>query len=104
MKSLFLSLLAAVSVLVQNLTQYVVHNNCPSDINLYIAGSYDSYLRQGQSTAKFLGPNAGFFYTDANGGAQDGSATRAGFFLEVCLRRSYNSQLLKSQSLDITIS
>ncbi|KAF7791069.1 hypothetical protein EIP86_002030 [Pleurotus ostreatoroseus] len=64
MKSLFLSLLATVSVLGQNLTHY------------------DSYLRQGQSTTKFLGPNAGFFYTDANGGAQDGSATRAGFFLE----------------------
>lgn len=90
MKSLLVLLLVALATLGQNLTQYVVHNSCPSDINLYIAGNYDSYLRQGQSVTRFLGPNAGFFYTDANGGAQDGSATRVGFFLEVRLTKIHH--------------
>ncbi|TFK37402.1 G-X-X-X-Q-X-W domain-containing protein [Crucibulum laeve] len=64
-------------------TQYVVHNLCPQPINLYIGGNYDSVLPTGGSVTRFMGPNAGFFYTNANGGAQGGGGmTRAGFALD----------------------
>ena len=55
-------------------------NKCPTSINLYIAGNLDSTLATGASVVKSLGIDAGFFYTDANGGSASGAATRAGFY------------------------
>ncbi|KAF9048752.1 G-X-X-X-Q-X-W domain-containing protein [Panaeolus papilionaceus] len=49
--------------------QYFVRNNCPSNINLYIAGTFDSNIARGATVTKTLSDNAGFFYTDANGGS-----------------------------------
>ena len=60
--------------------QYTVVNKCPTSINLYIAGNLDSTLATGASVTKSLGIDAGFFYTDANGGSASGAATRAGFY------------------------
>ncbi|KAF8999269.1 ricin B lectin domain-containing protein [Cyathus striatus] len=70
-------LLAAVT---QALTEYRIHNACPTPVNLFIAGNFDSVIGTGGSITKSLSPGAGFFYTDAHGGFQNGSATRAGFF------------------------
>ncbi|KAJ3556356.1 hypothetical protein NM688_g2074 [Phlebia brevispora] len=81
--SLILPLLTAAGAFGQNRTyQYVVHNDCPTTVNLIIAGKYDSVLFPGASVTKTLGPDAGFFYTDGNGGSTTGEATRAGFYLE----------------------
>ena len=60
--------------------QYTVVNKCPTSINLYIAGKLDRNLATGASVTKSLGIDAGFFYTDANGGSTNGAATRAGFY------------------------
>jgi hypothetical protein len=60
--------------------KYTVVNKCPTSIKLYIAGSLDSTLATGASITKSLGIDAGFFYTDANGGNANGAATRAGFY------------------------
>ena len=76
-------LLVASAVLAQNTTTYVVHNNCPAPVNLYIAGELQGTIPWGGSITKQLGVDAGFFYTDANGGSKNGSATKAGFFGEV---------------------
>jgi hypothetical protein len=66
------------------LTQYIIYNQCPASINLYIAGQNEGAIAQGGNTTKFLPANAGFFYTDANGGQANGERTvRAGFFGEV---------------------
>ncbi|EAU82201.2 G-X-X-X-Q-X-W domain-containing protein [Coprinopsis cinerea okayama7 len=65
------------------LTQYIVENQCPSAINLFIAGQLDSSIPSQGNTTKFLPANAGFFYTDANGGNSNGLRTlRAGFYGE----------------------
>ncbi|TFK37401.1 G-X-X-X-Q-X-W domain-containing protein [Crucibulum laeve] len=82
MLALLLSLCVAATVYAQTLTQYIVHNDCPTSISLYIGGNLDSTIASGGNTTKFLGPTAGFFYTTANGGNVNGAATRAGFFLE----------------------
>ncbi|TEB19586.1 hypothetical protein FA13DRAFT_1758099 [Coprinellus micaceus] len=54
---------------------YRAHNNCPTTIELFIAGHH----RKDR-----LGTAAGFFYTNANGGVTNGNvlAARAGFFFE----------------------
>ncbi|KAF5336494.1 hypothetical protein D9611_006744 [Ephemerocybe angulata] len=60
-------------------SQFVIHNSCPSAINLYIGGQLDSRIPTGGSVTKFSAP--GFFYTDANGGNANGAGTlRAGFY------------------------
>ena len=75
-----LSALLVFAVAVSAQRHYTVVNNCPSAIDLYIGDAKDSTLAKGASTSKVLGYDAGFFYTTANGGKTDGSATRAGFF------------------------
>ncbi|KAH6867249.1 G-X-X-X-Q-X-W domain-containing protein [Coprinopsis sp. MPI-PUGE-AT-0042] len=50
------------------LTQYIIYNQCPASINLYIGGQNEGVIPQGGNTTRFLSANAGFFYTDANGG------------------------------------
>jgi hypothetical protein len=67
----------------QNTRQYTVHNKCPMPIKLYIGGVKDSTIPTNGNVVKILGPNPGFFYTDAN---HDGAVsptgegtTRAGF-------------------------
>ena len=67
-----------------NTRQYIVFNKCPAPINLYIAGVLDSVIAAGSNVTKFLSTGAGFFYTDANGGAPNASGTlRAGFLGDV---------------------
>ena len=67
-----------------NTRQYIVFNKCPTSINLYIAGVLDSAIAAGGNVTKFLSTGAGFFYTDANGGASDATGTlRAGFLGDV---------------------
>ncbi|KAF8962504.1 G-X-X-X-Q-X-W domain-containing protein [Flammula alnicola] len=77
-------LLASPLTLRQTTRQYIIYNKCPTAVNLYIGGVLDSSIPQGGNVTKFLGLNAGFFYTDANGG--DGptavGTTRAGFYEE----------------------
>ncbi|KAF8157235.1 ricin B lectin domain-containing protein [Crassisporium funariophilum] len=70
----------AIDVSAQGSRQYTVINNCPISVNLLIGGNLDSILAQGASTTKTLGINAGFFYSDANGGNANGAGTRAGFY------------------------
>jgi hypothetical protein len=61
-------------------SQYIIYNECPDSIDLYIAGSNEGSIVQGGNVTKFLPALAGFFYTDANGGQADGFRTvRAGF-------------------------
>ncbi|KAF8970080.1 G-X-X-X-Q-X-W domain-containing protein [Flammula alnicola] len=61
--------------------QYTVINKCPSDVNLFIAGALDSSIPAGGSVTRTLPVDAGFFYTDANGGdGNSAGTTRAGFF------------------------
>lgn len=69
------------SVLAQGSRSYTVINRCPAPINVYIGGSLDTpNLASGGMITRTLGVNAGFFYTDANGGSVDGKATRVGFY------------------------
>ncbi|KAF8157229.1 ricin B lectin domain-containing protein [Crassisporium funariophilum] len=64
----------------QTTRQYIVRNQCPTSINLYIAGVLDSVVPSQGTTTKFLGLGAGFFYSDVNGGNANGAGTtRAGF-------------------------
>jgi hypothetical protein len=66
--------------------QYIISNQCPASINLYIGGQFDAILATGGNTTKFLAETAGLFYTDANGGNVTGSGTlRAGFYGSVSL-------------------
>ncbi|KAF9529142.1 ricin B lectin domain-containing protein [Crepidotus variabilis] len=60
--------------------QYTVVNECPSNIDLYIGGNWDSTLNPGSSVTRYLGVDAGFFYTTTNGGSTNGHSTRAGFY------------------------
>ncbi|KAF8810387.1 hypothetical protein BYT27DRAFT_7186611 [Phlegmacium glaucopus] len=59
---------------------YTVTNKCPTSVNLFIGGVFDSTLATGASTVKNLGVDAGFFYSDANGGSATAAGTKAGFF------------------------
>lgn len=60
---------------------YNITNNCPSAINLYVNGVFDSVMpKDGQITKIFDNAQAESFYTDANGGsANDVGSTTAGF-------------------------
>ncbi|KAF8966640.1 G-X-X-X-Q-X-W domain-containing protein [Flammula alnicola] len=62
---------------------YVVHNECPGQINLFIGGELETILPAGDALTKVANVDAGFWYTDANGGRYDGTGTtRAGFWLD----------------------
>jgi hypothetical protein len=63
---------------------FIIQNQCPSQINLYINGEYQGPLsRGGQTERDFDSHFSGFIYTDANGGNQNGlGTTRAGFYGE----------------------
>ncbi|KAJ3512324.1 hypothetical protein NLJ89_g3579 [Agrocybe chaxingu] len=64
-----------------NTRQYIIHNQCPSAVNLYIAGNLEGSIPSRGETTRFLPLGAGFFYTDANGGNANGIGTsRAGFY------------------------
>ncbi|TEB34140.1 G-X-X-X-Q-X-W domain-containing protein [Coprinellus micaceus] len=79
------SLLALVTLASAQGPTYRVHNNCPTTIELFIAGQSQGSLTKGAVTVKTgLGTAAGFFYTNANGGVTNGNvlAARAGFFFE----------------------
>ncbi|KAF8914421.1 ricin B lectin domain-containing protein [Gymnopilus junonius] len=75
-----LSALLVFAVAANAQRNYTVVNNCPAPVDLYIGSAKDSTLAKGANTTKVLGNDAGFFYTTANGGKLDGSATRAGFY------------------------
>lgn len=64
--------------------QYVVTNRCPTAVNLYIGGAFDSNIPLGGSVTKTLGTDAGFFYTDANLGSPTAEGTAKAGFLDVC--------------------
>ncbi|KAF9473923.1 hypothetical protein BDN70DRAFT_885382 [Pholiota conissans] len=66
----------------QTTRQYIVHNQCPSAVNLYIAGAFDSTIPHGGNVTRVLGTNAGFFYTDANLGTSTSEATAKTAFLD----------------------
>lgn len=82
-------LLAGAFTAISAQRQYTVKNNCPSAVDLYIGGSKDSTLAKGATVVKSLGVNAGFFYTNANGGTTDGQATRAGFYGDNSVSRTH---------------
>ena len=61
--------------------QYTVYNQCPTPIDLYIAGSNQGTIPTGGSVVKTLGTGAGYFFTNANGGSENSTGTiRAGFY------------------------
>ncbi|TFK37931.1 ricin B lectin domain-containing protein [Crucibulum laeve] len=67
----------------QSIIQYTIQNRCPADINLYIGGRLDGLIPTGDNVTRFLAPDAGPFYTDANGGNANGvGSTKAGFYLQ----------------------
>ncbi|KAF8966639.1 ricin B lectin domain-containing protein [Flammula alnicola] len=60
---------------------YVVHNNCPGQINLFVGGDLDAVLPAGGKFSEVASTFAGFWYTDANGGRYTGvGTTRAAFW------------------------
>lgn len=80
---LLTALLASPITLVLGVREYIILNQCPSAITLYINGeSQGSLAANGGSTTRELIDNwSGFIYTDANGGNQNGTGTtRAGFY------------------------
>ncbi|KAF9041470.1 ricin B lectin domain-containing protein [Panaeolus papilionaceus] len=58
---------------------YTIVNNCPSAIDVYLGTTLEGNLASGASKTTFVGPNAGYFYTTANGG-QATKSTRVAFF------------------------
>lgn len=62
---------------------YVVHNTCPGPINLFIGGQLETTaLPTRHAISKVANVDAGYWYTDANGGRYTGVGTvRAGFWL-----------------------
>ncbi|KAF9473924.1 G-X-X-X-Q-X-W domain-containing protein [Pholiota conissans] len=66
----------------QTTRQYIVHNQCPAAVNLYIAGAFDSTIPQGGNVTKFLSTGAGFWYTDANLGTPTAEGTAKAGFLD----------------------
>ncbi|KAG5650304.1 hypothetical protein H0H81_012686, partial [Sphagnurus paluster] len=77
-----LFVLTAFAAMVSATRQFVLVNNCPSGINVYANGRWDSWLEgEGGSRVRGLADDfSGLIYTDANGGSQLGfSTTRAGF-------------------------
>ncbi|KAF6758856.1 hypothetical protein DFP72DRAFT_886779 [Ephemerocybe angulata] len=81
-----LAQLLALSVAVVYAQTYIVRNNCPRPIDLFIGEASEGTLNRGQRVVKTgLGPDAGFFYTTTNGGKTSSGqlvATRAGFYFE----------------------
>ena len=60
---------------------YTIYNKCPTPITLYIAGTSYGLIPTNGSLTKELSTSAGYFFTDANGGSQNGKgSTRAGFY------------------------
>lgn len=66
---------------------YVVHNTCPGPINLFIGGQLDTAaLPTRHAVSRVANVDAGFWYTDANGGRYNGEGTvRAGFWVVSCI-------------------
>jgi hypothetical protein len=74
------SLLGAATAYAQT---YTVKNNCPTAIEWYIVeGSQGNLAKGAQSVKTGLGPDAGFFWTTANGGGPANIGARAGFYFE----------------------
>jgi|SRR6266498_2318001 len=77
----FASTILATPLARQNMRQYTVYNKCPTPIDLYIGGTKQGTIPTDGSIVKTLGTGAGYFFTDANGGSQNGNGTiRAGFY------------------------
>ena len=76
------SIIFATPLAAQNTRKYTVYNKCPTPINLYIGGAVkDSTIATNETVSRTLGTDAGFFYTDANGGDPNAVGTiRAGFY------------------------
>lgn len=65
----------------QSTREYTLYNLCPTSIDLYIGGAKQGTIPTGGNVVKTLGTDAGFFYTDANGGNSSAVGTiRAGFY------------------------
>jgi len=60
---------------------YTIYNKCPTPITLYIAGTSYGLIPTNGNLTKQLSTSAGYFFTDANGGSQNGikRSTSAGF-------------------------
>ncbi|RXW19552.1 hypothetical protein EST38_g6302 [Candolleomyces aberdarensis] len=103
--SALLSLLFATLASAQT---YVVHNNCPSAIDLFIGqDSQGSLPRGARLTRTGLGTSAGFFYaTNNGGGVVNGQllAARAGFFFEPNYWYYYIVRDLNSNNFNTGIS
>ncbi|KAF8997618.1 G-X-X-X-Q-X-W domain-containing protein [Cyathus striatus] len=70
--------------------QYTVINSCLAPINFFLAGTFQKILAVNGSVTLDQSDDAGFFYTDANGGSSNGvGTTRAGFLLEPQYRYYY---------------
>ena len=77
-----------------NTRQYNIFNKCPTAIDLYIGGVLDGNIASAGNVTRFLNTDAGFFYTDANGGKPDGTGTtRAGFFGNVSISLTFEVSL-----------
>jgi hypothetical protein len=93
----FSSFLLAIPILSPrpNIREYNILNNCPADIDLYIGGLFEANIPRAGNVTRFLSTDAGFFYTDANGGNPSGAGTtRAGFFGNVGIHRLHSLLLL----------
>ena len=84
---MFLPLVLASTVLASSLIarqptrQYTIYNKCPTSIDLYIGGVQENTIPTNGNVVKTLSTDAGFFYTDANGGSPTAEGTiRAGFY------------------------
>jgi hypothetical protein len=61
-------------------TQYIIFNNCPTAVPLYIAGDLHGVIPFQGNTTKFLSGDVPFINTNANGGTFNSTGTlRAGF-------------------------
>ena len=88
MFGVFLQLIFASAILATPLARrsdpqrnYIIYNKCPTPITLYIAGTSYGLIPTNGSLTKELSTSAGYFFTDANGGSQNGKgSTRAGFY------------------------
>jgi hypothetical protein len=79
---LFLLVLPGLQVHAATTLNYIVTNQCPQAITVFINGqSQGSLAAKGGSIQRTFDNFDGFIYTDANGGNKDGTGTtRAGFF------------------------
>ncbi|KAF9041471.1 ricin B lectin domain-containing protein [Panaeolus papilionaceus] len=58
---------------------YKIVNKCPTSIDVWVAGVFETTLAVGASKDRSVMANEGFVYTTANGG-QGAKSTRVGFF------------------------